>query len=85
MVQLREYLKTTGETVEEFSERARESFQTIRKIVYRQRQPSLELAVKITRLTKRRVQPEDMLIAAVKAADPSVSEQKSARAVAGGR
>jgi DNA-binding XRE family transcriptional regulator len=67
-MRLIDHLKTTGEKVDEFATRAGESPNTIRKIVYGQRQPSLPLAVKISALTKGAVSAADLVVAPVEKA-----------------
>jgi plasmid maintenance system antidote protein VapI len=59
---LQEHLQAKGITVAEFADSIAEARNTIRKIVYRQRQPSLDLAVKIQIATKGAVKPSDMLL-----------------------
>lgn len=59
---LREHLKCTGERVFDFADRLGVSRSTIRKIVYGKRQPSLDLAHKISAATDGAVQPKDMLL-----------------------
>ena len=59
---LRDHLKTTGERLEDFAERIGEAVTTIRKIAYRQRQPSLPLAVKISQATGGEVSEADLLL-----------------------
>lgn len=63
-MKLLDHLKATGETVDVFAERLGEPLSTIRKIAYRQRQPSLPLAVKIETATAGAVTGVDMLLAA---------------------
>lgn len=59
---LLDHLKATKEGVSAFADRIGEPRSTIRKIAYRQRQPSLELAVRITDATKGAVTPADLLM-----------------------
>ena len=59
---LLDHLSDTGEGVSAFADRIGEPRNTIRKIAYRQRQPSLDLAVKISAATRGKVSPEDMLL-----------------------
>lgn len=59
---LLDHLKATNEGVSAFADRIGEPRSTIRKIAYRQRQPSLELAVRITDATKGEVTPADLLV-----------------------
>ena len=59
---LLDHLKATGETVSDFAARIGEADNTIRKIAYRQRQPSLPLAVKIAEATGGAVTPADMVV-----------------------
>lgn len=61
---LLDYLKDRNETVTAFADRLGEAENTIRKIVYGQRQPSLPLAVKISEKTEGSVTPSDLLKAA---------------------
>ncbi|MGW8190139.1 hypothetical protein [Sphingomonas hankookensis] len=61
-MQLHDHLKSTGESVDDFANRIGEAISTIRKIAYRQRQPSLPLAVKIERATDGVVTSADMLL-----------------------
>jgi putative transcriptional regulator len=61
---LLDYLKTTGETVSAFAGRINEAENTIKKIAYRQRQPSLVLAVKISEATGGEVTEADMVLTA---------------------
>ncbi len=65
---LLDHLTATKEGVSAFADRINEPRNTIRKIAYRQRQPALELAVKITAATEGAVQPEDMVLPPVEAA-----------------
>lgn len=64
-MQLHDHLKSTGESVDDFANRIGEAISTIRKIAYRQRQPSLPLAVKIERATDGVVTSADMLLDAM--------------------
>lgn len=57
---LQEHLKQSKLTVEEFAASVPAPRNTIRKIVYGQRQPSLDLALRISAATAGAVQPEDM-------------------------
>lgn len=59
---LRDHLRATNEAVNAFADRIGVDRSTIRKIVYRQRQPSLELAVTISLATNGAVKPEDMIL-----------------------
>lgn len=61
-MRLIDHLKATSETVDDFATRAKESANTIRKIVYGQRQPSLPLAVKLAALTGGAVSEADLVI-----------------------
>ena len=63
-MQLLDHLKSTGESVDDFANRIEEAISTIRKIAYRQRQPSLPLAGKIERATDGAVTSADMLLTA---------------------
>lgn len=64
---LLDHLKATEEGVSAFADRIGEPRSTIRKIAYGQRQPSLDLAVRIKDATDGAVLPEDMLLPAVAA------------------
>lgn len=57
------YLKDRRETVPDFAARIGEPVGTIHKIAYRQRQPSLTLALKISDATAGEVEPADMALA----------------------
>lgn len=59
---LLDHLKERGERVDDFADRIGEPVSTIRKIAYRQRQPSLPLAVKIERATEGGVTTADLLL-----------------------
>jgi len=61
-MRLLDHLKATNEKVEDFADRIGEPLSTIRKIAYRQRQPSLPLAVKIEKATKGVVKGHDMVL-----------------------
>lgn len=63
-MQLRDHLKATDEPVVAFADRIGVKRTTIRKIAYGQRQPSLELAMKISAATKGAVSPTDLLLPA---------------------
>lgn len=63
-MRLLDHLKATNEKVEDFAGRIGEPLSTIRKIAYRQRQPSLPLAVKIEQATKGAVTGPDMVLEA---------------------
>ena len=65
---LLDHLKATGESISDFAARIGEAENTIKKIAYRQRQPSLPLAVKISEATGGAVRELDMVIAADAAA-----------------
>jgi plasmid maintenance system antidote protein VapI len=67
-MKLLDYLKAETKTVSEFAAEIGEAENTIRKIVYGQRQPSLGLAVKISEATGERVTPVDMVVEARNAA-----------------
>lgn len=60
---LLDHLKATGESISDFAARIGEAENTIKKIAYRQRQPSLPLAVKISEATGGAVREPDMVIA----------------------
>lgn len=59
---LLDHLKETGEGVSAFADRIGESRNTIRKIAYGQRQPSLELAVRISAATQGTVPPSALIV-----------------------
>lgn len=59
---LLDHLKQTGEGVSAFADRIGESRNTIRKIAYGQRQPSLELAVLICDATGGKVPPSALIV-----------------------
>ncbi len=61
---LLDHLKATDERVDQFANRIGEPLSTIRKIAYRQRQPSLPLAVKIEQATNGAVTSADMILVA---------------------
>lgn len=61
---LLDYLKSRNETVAGFADRIGEPQNTIRKIAYGQRQPSLPLAVKISKATGGITTPHELLKAA---------------------
>ena len=63
-MKLLDYLKDRNETVSDFASRLGEAENTVRKIVYGQRQPSLPLAVKISEITGGEVSPGDLIKAA---------------------
>lgn len=65
---LLDHLKATNERVDQFATRIGEPLSTIRKIAYRQRQPSLPLAVKIEAATKGSVTGADMVLDAAQVA-----------------
>ncbi len=65
---LLDHLKATEEKVEAFAARIGEPLSTIRKIAYRQRQPSLPLAVKIEQATGGAVTGSDMVLETQEAA-----------------
>lgn len=58
---LSDYLAAAGETPNDFADRLGEARTTIRKIVYRTRQPSLQLAVKIVDATGGKVAHADLI------------------------
>lgn len=60
-MKLIDYLRSAEKTVAAFALELGESENTIRKIVYGQRQPSLPLAVKIAEATGGAVEAADML------------------------
>lgn len=60
-MRLIDYLKAESLTVADFAEKLGEAENTIRKIVYGQRQPSLPLAIKISDATQGRTTPSEML------------------------
>lgn len=61
-MKLLDYLKGRNEAVAAFAERIGEAENTIRKIAYGQRQPSLPLAVKISAATGDEVKPGDLML-----------------------
>ncbi|KMS57950.1 helix-turn-helix domain-containing protein [Sphingobium cupriresistens] len=61
-MRLIDHLKTVDKTVAAFAEQIGESENTVRKIVYGQRQPSLPLAVKIAAATKGAVTEADLIL-----------------------
>lgn len=63
-MKLLDHLKATEESVDAFATRLGEATSTIRKIAYRQRQPSLPLAVKIEQATGGAVVASDMILEA---------------------
>lgn len=63
-MKLLDHLKATDESVDAFAVRLGEAASTIRKIAYRQRQPSLPLAVKIEQATGGAVAASDMILEA---------------------
>lgn len=62
-MRLIDYLKTQNETVGDFANRIDEAENTVRKIVYGQRQPSLPLALKISDATGGRTSPAELAFA----------------------
>lgn len=60
-MRLIDYLKTRNITVAEFAATIGEAENTVRKIVYGQRQPSLPLAVKISEATGGETPPSDLI------------------------
>lgn len=67
-MKLIDHLKAVDKTVAAFAEQIGESENTIRKIVYGQRQPSLPLAVKIAGATDGAVTEADLILAQADAA-----------------
>ncbi len=65
---LNDHLKQRRLTVAEFAASLCETENTIRKIVYGQRQPSLPLAVKISTATGGEVSPADLMLPVAEAA-----------------
>lgn len=61
-MKLIDHLKSKDRTVADFAHEIGESVNTVRKIVYGQRQPSLSLAVKIAEASGGEVAPADLLI-----------------------
>ncbi len=61
-MRLIDHLKEAGKSVSAFAEEVGEAENTIRKIVYGQRQPSLALAVKISGATNGVVSEADLLL-----------------------
>ena len=60
-MKLLDYLKSRNETVADFASRIGEAENTVRKIVYGQRQPSLPLALKISEATDGSTTPGELL------------------------
>lgn len=60
-MKLLDYLKERSETVADFAARIKEPENTVRKIVYGQRQPSLPLAIKISDATGGATTPGELL------------------------
>ena len=60
-MKLLDYLKAHNETVADFAARIEEAENTVRKIVYGQRQPSLPLALKISEATGGETTPGELL------------------------
>lgn len=60
-MKLIDHLRETEESVAAFAERIGEAENTIRKIAYGQRQPSLPLAVKIAGFTNGAVSEADLI------------------------
>ncbi|MEV5031610.1 helix-turn-helix transcriptional regulator [Sphingobium sp. LMC3-1-1.1] len=67
-MKLIDHLKAVEKTVAAFAEQIGESENTVRKIVYGQRQPSLPLAVKIAAATKGAVTEADLILPTANAA-----------------
>lgn len=65
---LLDHLKQTGTSVADFAASLGEAENTIRKIAYGQRQPSLPLAIKISNATGGAVPPADLCLPAAIAA-----------------
>lgn len=63
-MKLLDYLKDRNETVAGFADRLGEAENTIRKIAYGQRQPSLPLAIKISDATDGATTPGELIKAA---------------------
>lgn len=61
-MRLIDHLKATDQTVPAFAALVGEAENTIRKIVYGQRQPSLPLAVKIVAATEGKVSAADLML-----------------------
>ena len=61
-MKLIDHLKAVDKTVAAFAEEIGESENTVRKIVYGQRQPSLPLAVKIAAATGGAVNEADLIL-----------------------
>lgn len=70
-MKLIDYLKDREESVSDFAARIGEADNTIRKIVYGQRQPSLPLAVKISDATGGATTPGEMVIGGTDAPAPA--------------
>lgn len=67
-MKLIDHLKASEKTVSAFAAEIGETVNTVRKIVYGQRQPSLPLAVKIAAATGGQVTEADLVIDAPEAA-----------------
>jgi DNA-binding transcriptional regulator YdaS (Cro superfamily) len=67
-MQLLDHLKATEEGVSAFADRIGVKRTTIRKIAYGQRQPSLELAMRIERETGGLFTPTDLILPVTQAA-----------------
>jgi predicted transcriptional regulator len=61
-MKLIDHLRAVGKTVPAFAEELGEAENTVRKIVYGQRQPSLPLAVKISIATEGAVTEADLIL-----------------------
>lgn len=61
-MKLLDYLQAEKVPVSEFAARVGVADNTIRKIVYGQRQPSLPLAVKISEATGGKTRPSDLIV-----------------------
>lgn len=61
-MKLLDYLKAQNLAVSEFAAQLGEAENTIRKIVYGQRQPSLPLAVKISNATGGATTPSELIV-----------------------
>lgn len=70
---LLDHLSSTGEGVAAFADRIGVARSTVRKIAYRQRQPSLDLAVKIIKATNGRVRASDMVVGQRSEAEPAAA------------
>lgn len=81
-MQLMAYLKERKIGVPEFARTIKEPVGTIHKIAYRQRQPSLTLALKISEATEHEVAPADMALPEQASPAPPAPADEQAKAAA---